>query len=357
AAPGAESTQSVEAIGGEAEAVSGEALAEAFGAGDEAGDQDSGAADETGEAENFLAAARRSARAAAEAEANKKSGFSWGRIKTADEERPRYLVPALGGLVILALGGLFLVQKSPSPPKPAPVQQAVRKPAAPASQAAAAHPAPPQVRGNLPTLDRVTELANGGNAIAQTIIGLKELDGDGVPANPADAAKWLERAAEQGQAVAQYRLGAVYERGQGVSANNATATRWYQLAADQGNRKAMHNLAVAYAGGTAGKKDMAEAARWFAKAAALGLADSEFNLAVLYERGEGVPQSMLDAYKWYAIAAAQGDTESKSRLGVIAPQLSQDDLGTAEKAAAAFKPEPLSRAANLPPEMADLAGN
>ena len=67
-----------------------------------------------------------------------------------------------------------------------------------------------------------------------------------MPANPADAAKWLERAAEQGQAVAQYRLGAVYERGQGVPANPATATHWYQLAANQGNRKAMHNLAVAY---------------------------------------------------------------------------------------------------------------
>ena len=215
----------------------------------------------------------------------------------------------------------------------------------------------PAGKGPLPTLDRVTQLANGGNAIAQTILGLKEIDGDGVPANPADGAKWLERAAQQGQAVAQYRLGAVYERGLGVTANPATATHWYQLAANQGNRKAMHNLAVAYASGAAGKKDMAEAARWFAKASALGLADSQFNLAVLYERGDGVPQSLLDAYKWYVIAASQGDTESKSRLSVLASQLSDDDRNAAQKSADSFHAAPLNRAANVPPEMADLSAN
>ena len=119
----------------------------------------------------------------------------------------------------------------------------------------------------------------------------------------------------------------------------------------------MHNLAVAFASGAAGKKDMAEAARWFAKAAALGLADSQFNLAVLYERGDGVPQSLLDAYKWYAIAAAAGDTESKSRLSVLTTQLSDDDRNAAQKSAATFHAAPLNRAANVPPEMADLSGN
>jgi localization factor PodJL len=126
------------------------------------------------------------------------------------------------------------------------------------------------------------------------------------------------------------------------------------MAANQGNRKAMHNLAVAYASGTAGKKNMAEAGRWFAKAAALGLADSQFNLAVLYERGDGVPQSLLDAYKWYSIAAASGDSESKSRMGALQSQLSDSDKAAANKSAATFHAAPLNRAANVPPEPADL---
>ena len=355
--------------------------------------------------DNFLAAARRSARAAAETDANRSGrlAFTWGAQAAAEGEPvqgKRYLVPAIiAAILIVALaGGIVISQKlrpghpqavaaaphavpnnapfTPAPENlpapsnsqalnqplqpPAPAGTTPANPAPTQAKSAPVQPAQPQTpaqnKGPVPTLDRVMQLANGGNAVAQTIIGLKELDGDGVPANAADAAKWLERAAEQGQAVAQYRLGAVYERGQGVTANPATATHWYQLAANQGNRKAMHNLAVAFASGAAGKKDMAEAARWFAKAAALGLADSQFNLAVQYERGDGVSQSLLDAYKWYAIAAGQGDAESKSRLTVLGTQLSDDDRNAAQKSAASFHAGALNRAANVPPEMADLSG-
>ena len=209
--------------------------------------------------------------------------------------------------------------------------------------------------GNQASANRVIQLANANNAIAQTILGLRYLDGtDGVAVNLPQAVKYLTAAANQGQAVAQYRLGTLYERGQGVPADGAKAVHWYQLAANQGNRKAMHNLAVAYASGSAGKKNMAEAARWFAKAAALGLSDSQFNLAVLYERGDGVPQSLLDAYKWYSIAAAAGDSESRARVAVLQSQLSDAARTTAQKSAATFHAAPLNRSANVPPEAADL---
>lgn len=215
-------------------------------------------------------------------------------------------------------------------------------------------PAPGQQIASIPALDRITALANGGNAKAELMVGLKYLNGDGVAVNEAQAAKWLERSAESGEAVAQYRLGTLYERGKGVAADPVKATHWYQAAAMQGNRKAMHNLAVAYAEGTGIKKDLSEAARWFSKAASLGLADSEFNLAVLYERGLGVPQSLLDAYKWYAIAAASGDGESKARIDALATQLSADDRAAAEHAADSFKPAPIDARANVPPQLGDL---
>ena len=53
----------------------------------------------------------------------------------------------------------------------------------------------------------------------------------------------------------------------------------------------------------------------------------------------------------------QGDAESKSRLAVLATQLSDDDRAAAQKSAATFHAAPLNRAANVPPEMADLSGN
>jgi localization factor PodJL len=250
------------------------------------------------------------------------------------------------------------VVTAPLPPS-AQAKTATAKPAAPVQQE---RPAPKQPTHEPPKqiaampLDRLTQLANSGNAKAETIVGLRYLEGNGVPANEAESAKWLERAANQGQAVAQYRLGTLYERGRGVATDGAKALHWYQAAAQAGNRKAMHNLAVAYAQGTGVQKDFAEAARWFSKAAALGLADSQFNLAVLYERGLGVPQSLLDAYKWYAIAAAQGDAESKSRIGAIATQLSADDRAAAQRSADQFKPAPLDASANVPPQLGDISG-
>lgn len=365
--------------------------------------------------ENFLSAARRSAQAAADAEAHRSGrGFSWGRASGDTEEKssPRYLVIlVIGFIALLAVAvGLMLSQRgtrntasvTPALPKTAAVKASAAKPAAQTARQAAqtnaapaakpsspAEPVPttlalvpstqpksaqPPATAQKPTApaakpvalaskpasssaDKVAAAANQGNAAAETIIGLRYLDGQGIPADATQALKWLQRAADAGQAVAQYRLGTMYERGQGVTANPILAAKWYLAAANQGNRKAMHNLAVSYAEGAAGKKDMAESARWFSKAAALGLSDSQFNLAVLYERGDGVPQSLIDAYKWYSIAAAAGDAESRTRLSVLQTQLSETDRAAAVRAAQSFRVAPLNRVANVPPEAADIASN
>ena len=358
--------------------------------------------------ENFLSAARRSAQAAANAEAQRSSrGFSWGRIGSDREEKssPRYLVILVIGFVALLAVAVGLMLSQRGPHNPAAVKSAqtatVQGPTAKAASqtrpsnaapavksAAAAEPVPttlalvpstqpkpaptapapkpaapatkPVVLASKPaasSADKVAAAANQGNATAETIIGLRYLDGQGIPADPTQALKWLQKAADAGQAVAQYRLGTMYERGQGVAANPTLAAKWYLAAANQGNRKAMHNLAVSYAEGATGKKDMAESARWFSKAAALGLSDSQFNLAVLYERGDGVPQSLIDAYKWYSIAAAAGDAESRTRLSVLQTQLSETDRAAALRAAQSFRVAPLNRVANVPPEAADIASN
>ncbi|HEY2885102.1 MAG TPA: hypothetical protein VGJ08_07810 [Rhizomicrobium sp.] len=348
--------------------------------------------------DSYLAAARRSARAAAaQAESDIGSrigGFSWGSIAEDEEARSNtrktYFVVAIIALVlILAIAaGAFLSQRigtasprsaaplfhpqktAPASNVPAPSQRASTAPVVntvvvPATEGAApvanapAPPAggagaPPTQTASIAPLDKLTALANSGNAKAELIVGLKYLDGDGVAVSEADAAKWLGRAALAGQPVAQYRLGTLYERGRGVAADPVKSVHWYTLAAQAGNRKAMHNLAVAYASGTGVAKNLPEAARWFAKAAALGLSDSQFNLAVLYERGLGVPQSLIDAYKWYAIAATAGDTESKARIEALATQLSADDRAAAQRSVDAFHAQPLDPKANVPPQLSEI---
>ncbi|HWF63414.1 MAG TPA: hypothetical protein VN685_02255 [Rhizomicrobium sp.] len=316
--------------------------------------------------QNFLDSARRSAREAAEDDA-RGSLLGWTRpsLGVAEKKRPVHLVVlAALFLLLLAAAAILTLNQRPSvnPAVPAPKHLVGAKSSAgilvPRLQVAKPITASPAFPGQekiapvsaTAATDTILAAANGGNDVAETIIGLKNLDaGDAVA-----AFQWLEKAALQGQPVAEYRLGTLYERGQGVTASAALAVKWYLAAANQGNRKAMHNLAVAYAEGSAGPKDTTEAARWFAQAAALGLSDSQFNLAVLYERGDGVPQSLVDSYKWYAIAAADGDVESKARMAVLKPQLSPADRQAAERAAQSFQPQPLDRIANVPPEPGDI---
>ncbi len=206
-----------------------------------------------------------------------------------------------------------------------------------------------------PSHDRLIELANSGNAVALTILGLRALDDAGAaPVNLPDAVRFLTQAAQKGQPVAQFRLGSMYEHAQGVATDAVKAAHWYEMAANQGNRKAMHNLAVFYATGALGRKDMREAARWFGKAASLGLRDSQFNLAFLYERGDGVPQDLRSAYKWYSAAAADGDKEAKARVRMLQDQMNAADRAAAKKAAANFQAALPDRVANANPVTSDL---
>jgi localization factor PodJL len=368
-------------------------------------------------ADSYIAAARRSAKAAAAADTQpgmrgQLGGFSWGAstpsrpIESKSGGTARYLLVAVILLIAIAavIGGILLSRgmignanapMQTPPPRlhtetPSPVEQLApptAAPVAPAPQTHApstapgspvippqnvkkveakpaqqpptlvqAHPAQPVPQPTKPSspLERLSALASQGNGKAELLVGLKYLDGDGAPVNEAEAAKWLERASNQGEAIAAYRLGTLYERGLGVPADAAKAVQYYLAAARLGNRKAMHAAGVSYAQGVGTQKDLSQAAQWFSRAASLGFADSQFNLAVLYERGMGVQQSPIDAYKWYAIAAAQGDSESKARLQVLSTQLSPPELAAAKKAADEFRPLPVDRNANIPPDASSV---
>jgi localization factor PodJL len=335
-------------------------------------------------AENYLTQARRAARPVAETSADRRLGNFRMRNRTGlgiREHRAASRAVAAGLLAVLILGGGVLLARGM--PGHANVlapntshllaldgivsnaganESSARAPALlPAPRPPAQQPVPPAVAaangvaaasvfafGDAATgpLAQLMVKANGGDAKAAMVLGLKYADGDGVAANDIEAVFWLQKAAEGGEAVAQYRLGTLYERGRGVAPDSRQAMRWYIEAANQGNRRAMHNLAVMYADGAGTQKNFPEAARWFKDAADLGLTDSQFNLAVLYERGLGVKSSLPEAYKWYAIAAASGDAESRTRLAALANQLASADREAAERAAKAYKPRPIDTATN-----------
>ena len=147
------------------------------------------------------------------------------------------------------------------------------------------------------------------------------------------AVETLKQAAATGYTPAQLHLADLYQRGDaGVTANPAEARRWMRRAADGGDAKGMHNYGMALYDGVGGDQNRAEALQWLKRAAELGLVDSQFNVAKLYETGdEGIRPDLTEAYKWYLIAARAGDGDAQSaieRLRATVPAAVRAKAGT-----------------------------
>ena len=76
-------------------------------------------------------------------------------------------------------------------------------------------------------------LAEQDQALVQFNLGLRYLNGQGVPQDYAQARNWWLKAAAQGHAHAQLGLGTLYALGQGVPQDFVQAHMWSNLAAAQ----------------------------------------------------------------------------------------------------------------------------
>ncbi|MDP7156714.1 MAG: tetratricopeptide repeat protein [SAR324 cluster bacterium] len=84
--------------------------------------------------------------------------------------------------------------------------------------------------------------AEAGDAAAQHYLAWMYANGEGVPKDRAEAAKWIRKAAEQGEPETQYMLGEAYANGYGVPEDDVEAVKWYRKAAEQGHEKAQAQL-------------------------------------------------------------------------------------------------------------------
>ncbi len=123
--------------------------------------------------------------------------------------------------------------------------------------------------------------------------------------------------AEQGDVDAQYNIGVIYDNGQGVPQDYKQAAKWYTKAAKQGHAFAQYNLALMHVDGQGVPQDHKQAAKWFTKAAEQGDAKAQYNIGVIYYKGQGVPQDYKQAVKWFTKAAEQGYIDAQRDLGWI----------------------------------------
>jgi localization factor PodJL len=195
--------------------------------------------------------------------------------------------------------------------------------------------------------ESLRQAALDGDARAAFIVATRFAEGKSVPQDYAAAARWYQAAAEKGLAPGQYRMGALFERGTGVKLDLEAARHWYERAAEAGNVRAMHNAAVLFAGDLKTKAGYEKAAHWFTEAASHNLKDSQFNIGLLYERGLGVDQDLGQALFWYSLAARQNDADAAAKAKTLENTLPRDVAAKVRTRLAGWTPKQDIEAANM----------
>lgn len=128
----------------------------------------------------------------------------------------------------------------------------------------------------------------------------------------------LADAARSGDPAAFFEIGTVYTEGRGVAADLAKAAQWYQRAADAGLTPAEYRLASLYEKGSGVPRDAVKARALYEQAATKGNASAMHNLAVLLASGSAVtPPDFTAAAKWFEKAAELGVRDSQFNLAIL----------------------------------------
>lgn len=156
------------------------------------------------------------------------------------------------------------------------------------------------VRDDPGTLAALTERAEAGDAIAQTLVGRRYgLGIGGAKRDSVASVNWYRRAADQGFALAQANLAYMYLHGEGVERDFELARLWARRAADQGHAIGQIHLGHLYEEGKGVPQDARQAERCYLVAAKQGLATAQQLLVRLYARGGiGVPADRARANLW-----------------------------------------------------------
>ncbi len=161
----------------------------------------------------------------------------------------------------------------------------------------------------------ICDLAGGGVADAQLVLGQILLDGVLLPRDPRGALGWFLAAARQGSAMGCNMVGRCCELGWGMPPAPAEAMRWYRRAACAGLDWGMYNYATGLTLGWDGPPDHGRALAWLRRAAARGHCKSFNIIGGFYEDGWAVTRDLAQARAWYVRAAEGGDFRGHFNLG------------------------------------------
>ena len=111
-----------------------------------------------------------------------------------------------------------------------------------------------------------------------------------------------------------FHLGMMAKNGYGVPADPAMAGEYFEKAAEQGYKPAIYQLALMQFSGTYGPQDKAAAIGLFGKLAGDGFAHAQDPLGYLPLKGDGIPPNPVEAKSWFEKAAAQNDVRATASV-------------------------------------------
>ncbi|MCY3598232.1 MAG: hypothetical protein OXG71_12445, partial [Rhodospirillales bacterium] len=98
--------------------------------------------------------------------------------------------------------------------------------------------------------------------------------------------------------------------------------------------------------------DPAAAIASWRTAAAAGDAGAMLGLGRLYQQGLGVLQDYVEAHKWFNLAASLGDVDGVRERDALAEKMTPQQVAAAQERAAAWQPEAVAAAGEMPAQVA-----
>jgi len=193
---------------------------------------------------------------------------------------------------------------------------------------AALRPAFAADHGQEKKLAEMLARAQQGYVQDQIELAAAYLLGNGVPADPAQAAHWYLRAAQSGSPEAQNEIGYFYQTGVGVPADLERAAHWFQLASAGGMARAKVNLGVSYLYGTGVRKNPQMARQLFQEAVDKGSGLGAAYLGIMAWLGLGGPSDKDAAAHWFEAGVKLHDAQAEYDLALLlaSPDSKRHDL-------------------------------
>lgn len=162
---------------------------------------------------------------------------------------------------------------------------------------------------------RLASLAEQGDTRSMMGLASIRLNAKDKRYSPAEAAQFLQQAADAGSPEAQFRLAQLYERGLGVEANPAKALALYQAAAAQNYPKALNDMGFLYFQGELGlERDPQKGLDLFMQAADLRQQEAMFNVAAMIDDGNYPGKGPKDAANYLYQSLRSGSRRALEQL-------------------------------------------